>query len=270
MYDFRAAGHFMTRPFRKSTAFGVVLGLLVPGLGHFFWREKLFGVFIFLIMILAAVLCSVALLVPMPTGAIFALLGLPLLFYAFSFVDLVRTIRRKRAAMLPSQFAARLAIGLGILYQVLAPTAPVNLGLRNVPHIYTIPDAHLSPVMRKGTVVAAYGLSYYLNIPFMKKPIFHSVPKRGDIVRFSNDRKAGLTGIVIGLPGETVAVDSGMIMVDGFPAAESLPPGLASGDWPLTPVSEYSILVATFEYGSISHAYEIGLGSLEGKVRRLF
>jgi hypothetical protein len=58
--------------------------------------------------------------------------------------------------------------------------------------------------------------------------------------------------------------------VDGFPTEESLPRGLASGSWPLTQVGEYSILVATFDYGSISQAYEVGLGSIDGKVRRLF
>ncbi|PWB68210.1 hypothetical protein C3F09_12165 [candidate division GN15 bacterium] len=260
----------MTHRFRHSQFLGALYNLLLPGLAHFVWGDRLFGVFVFLIMILAATLAATSLLLPLPTLAVWVLLGLPVLFYIFSFVDLAKLIKRKRGKFDISVKAARIALGAGILYQLLAPTALVNFGIRNAPEFFVVGNNNLSPVVPAGQVVAANSISYYVNIPFIKHPIFHALPDRGDVVRYRVGHGQNRVGIVIGLPGETIAVDSGFIVVNGGPAGESLPRGLDAGNLPLTTVDDYSILVGDFDYGKIVGANQVSLTDLTGKVRRFY
>lgn len=247
---------------------GALLNLLMPGSAHFLWGDRLFGLFVFLIMSLAAILAATSLLLPLPSLAVWVLIGLPILFYVFSFADLAKVIGRKRAQFKITPLAMRAALGIGILYQLIAPTAVVNFGIRNAPDLFVVPNDNLAPLLPPGEFVAATSLSYSFNIPFIKRPIFHSLPERGDVVRYQAGRGHRQAGVVIGLPGESVAVDSGVVSVNGFPANEQLPRGLNAGDLPLTTVDDYSILVGEFDYGMIVNATQVNLVDLTGKVRR--
>jgi len=62
-----------------------LLHLLLPGLGHVLAKEYVFGLFVFLVTLLAVVLFFVSFLVAMPPLAEFVLLGLPVIFYVFTF-----------------------------------------------------------------------------------------------------------------------------------------------------------------------------------------
>ncbi len=259
----------MNHRFRHSQFFAVLLNLLLPGLSHFVWGDRLFGVFVFLIMILAAVLGATSLLLPLPPLAVWVLLGLPVLFYIFSFGDLARLVARKRLKFEIGSFAARAALGAGILYQLLAPTAAVNFGIRNAPEFFIVADNNLSPLLPPRELVVATSISYSVNIPFINRPIFHALPDRCDVVRYQEENGRTKTGVVIGLPGETISVDSGSITVNGFPANEQLPVGLNAGSLPLTAVDDYSILVGDFDYGKIESANQVSLVDVTGKVRRL-
>lgn len=260
----------MTHRFRHSQFLAILLNLLLPGLAHFLWGDRLFGVFVFLIMILAAVLAATSLLLPLPGLAVWILLGLPVLFYIFSFGDLAKLIARKRAKFEISSFAARAALGAGILYQLLAPTAAVNFGIRNAPELFIVANNNFAPLLQPGKLVAAFSASYYVNIPFINRPIFHALPERCDVVRYHAENVRERVGIVIGLPNEVIAVDSGVIVVNGIPAGEQLPKGLDAGDLVLTTVDDYSILVGDFDYGRIMGARQVSLVNLAGKVRRLY
>ena len=258
----------MTHRFRHSVTLGALLNLLMPGLAHFLWGDRLFGVFVFLIMILAAILAVTSLLLPLPALAVWVLIGLPIVFYLFSFADLAKAISRKRPRFEIAPLAMRMALGIGILYQLFAPTAAVNFGIRNAPEFFVVPNDNLAPILPPGELVAATSLSYNYNIPFIKRPIFHSLPERCDVVRYEAGKGRKMTGLVIGLPGETVAIDSGEILVNGFPANDQLPRGLNAGDLPLTTVDDYSILIGGFDYGKIVNANQVNLVDLTGKVRR--
>jgi len=260
----------VTHRFRHSQFLGALLNLLLPGLAHFLWGDRLFGVFVFLIMILAAVLAATSLLLPLPTLAVWVLLGLPVLFYVFSFGDLARLIARKRAKVEISSLAVRTALGAGILYQLLAPTAAVNFGIRNAPEMFVVANDNLAPVLHPGEPAMANAIAYYVNIPFINRPIFHALPERCDVVRYHSENGRKRVGVVIGLPGESVMVDSGFIVVNGVPAGERLPSGLNAGSLPLTAVDDYSILVGDFDYGKIVSASQVSLADLTGKVRRFY
>jgi len=260
----------LTHRFRHSQFLAALLNLLLPGLAHFLWGDRLFGVFVFLIMVLAAVLAATSLLLPLPTLAVVVLLGLPVMFYVFSFGDLAKLISRKRSKFEISAFAVRAALGLGILYQLLAPTAAVNFGIRNAPELFVVANDNLTPLLPPGKLVAASSISYFVNIPFINRPIFHALPERCDVVRYQADNGRRRVGVVIGLPGENVTVDSGLIEVNGFPSGEQLPKGLDAGSLPLTTVDDYSILVGDFDYGKIVSANQVSLADLTGKVRRFY
>jgi hypothetical protein len=85
--------------FHKRLIFAWMLNLLLPGLGHFYWREYAFGLFVFLVMLLASVLYVASFFVPMPGAVTWLVLGLPIMFYGFTFVDLARTARLKRVSI---------------------------------------------------------------------------------------------------------------------------------------------------------------------------
>lgn len=260
----------MTHRFRHSQFLGGLSNLLLPGLGHYLWGDKLFGVFVFLIMILAAILAATSLLLPLPALAVWILLGLPIVFYVFSFADLARLIKRKRGKHEISSNAARVALGVGLLYQLLAPTAVVNFGIRNAPEFFVVGTDNLSPLLPPRQLVTATSISYYVNIPFIKRPIYHALPERCDVVQYRIESGRKRVGVVIGLPGETVSVDSGFIVVNGSPIGEPLPKGLDAGSLPLTTVGDYSILVGDFDYGKIVSANQVSLMDVTGKVRRFY
>lgn len=260
----------MKYQFRHSKLLAVVLNILLPGLAHFLWGDRLFAVFVFLIMILAAILAATSLLLPLPTLAIWVLLGLPVLFYGFSFVDLAKLTTRKHGKYEISSVGARAAIVIGVLYQLISPTAILNFGIRNAPVFFVVANDNLAPLLPPGNLVAAYSHSYFVNIPFIKRPIYHALPERCQLVRYRDTNGRAKNGIVIGLPGETVSVDSGEIRVNGFPANEQLPNALANGSYPLTTVDDYSILVGSFDYGKIVEASQVSLADMTGEVRRLY
>lgn len=260
----------MNYQIRHSKLLSVTLNMLMPGLAHFLWGDRLFAVFVFLIMTLAAVLAATSLLLPLPTLAIWILLGLPVLFYLFSFADLIKLIGRKSGKHEISSLAVRAAIGMGVLYQLMSPTALLNFGIRNAPDFFVVANDNLAPLLPPGKLVAAYSHSYYVNIPFIKRPIYHSLPERCHIVRFLDPEGRAQSGIVIGLPGESVSVESGEILLNGLPANEQLPNALAHGSYPLTTIDDYSILVASFDYGKIISANQVSMADITGEVRRLY
>jgi hypothetical protein len=255
----------------RSLSYNILLHLLLPGLGHLLWREYLFGIFIFLVTLLASVLFIVSLFVHVPPVAALVLYALPLLFYAFTFVDLTRTVRAKRKKTLPGRKAAIIFLLVGVVYQLLSPIAPVNFSLRNLPEIFIQEDNRLSPLYSEGDLLKASRLSYVVDVFVVNRPILHALPKRYDIVRFTDSSDRHINGIVVGLPGEEIEIADGVIVANGFPDIGDAPGGIIlSGEWPLTSVGGYSILVATLNLGRIDKVYEVSLTELIGKVGRLF
>lgn len=249
----------------------VLLHLLAPGMGHVLWREYLFGLFVFLILLTTSALTYLSFLVPLPIVVKLAMFGLPLTFYIFSFFDLGKTVRNRRSSQSPSRRLAIILFALGLAYQLLSPTAAGNFLLRNRPLVYTQPDNSLSPVFGEGDLLTVNRLTYSVDFLFTDQRIAYRMPERFDFVRYHliDDHQA--TGLVIGLPGEQVEVLGGTVVVNNVP--HIYPPDLRlgwRGDCPLTGVDPYGILVAEFQNGRLERVHEVSLAQLIGRVSRLF
>ncbi|MBX7482616.1 signal peptidase I [Qipengyuania qiaonensis] len=93
---------------------------------------------------------------------------------------------------------------------------------------FTIPSESMLPNLRNGDYLVAakwpYGFSKYslpAEVPLFEGRIFAHMPERGDVAIF----KHPATGVdyvkrVIGLPGDTVAVRDGVVILNGEPLAK--------------------------------------------------
>lgn len=249
----------------------LLLNLGIPGLGHIFVREYLFGVFVFLIMLIASILFFVSFFLSLSFWPKLILLVLPMVFYLFTFVDLHRVAKARIGGLERSKKAILVFLAVALVFQVLAPIAPLNFGLRNAPEVFTLDDNSLSPVYSQGNVLKASSLAYAVNIFFLKRPIFHALPARYDLVRFTDADGVVRNGIVLGLPNERVQMVDGVLVVDDFPVFNEPPGGLVLlGDCPLTYVESYSILVATLHLGTVDTAYMVSLTDVVGRIDKLF
>jgi signal peptidase I len=98
---------------------------------------------------------------------------------------------------------------------------------------FSIPSGSMLPTLYIGDYLAvskwSYGYSRYsfpLQVPSFDGRIFGSLPKRGDVVVFRHPAEhSDLIKRVIGLPGDTVEVRSGELILNGQPVKrETLPP----------------------------------------------
>ncbi|UCE24551.1 MAG: hypothetical protein JSU74_00435 [Candidatus Zixiibacteriota bacterium] len=249
----------------------MLLNLTLPGLGHIFCREYLFGVFIFLIMLIAAILFFVSFFLSLSFWPKAALLALPALFYVFTFVDLNRVVRLKGDGGRRGLRAFSIFLAVGVAFQLLVPLAPGNFLFRNRPEVFVLEDNSLSPLYSEGNVMKASRLAYAVNIFFLNKPVYHTIPSRYELVRFLNGTGRMKNGVVIGLPNEQVQMVDGVLIVNGLPIVEEAYSQLVlTGDCPLTSVDGYSILVATLHLGRVDVAYMVAFQDVVGRIDRLF
>lgn len=245
------------------------LHLVLPGLGHFYVKEKIFGLFVLLISLIAAVLFSVTIIFPVPFWAKFLLIGLPVLFYLFTFVDLSRSFDRKRETILRSRRAAIIFAAIGLGYQLLAPIAPGNFLIRNSPSLFVQDDNSVAPVYSRGDLLKLNRLAYTANIFFFDSPYLHTFPDRYDIVGFVDEQGLSRTGIIIGLPGEEIEVLDGIVIVNGLPDYEASGSAVSlQGVAPLTNVDQFSIFVVTLNFGVVDRTYHVPFERLAGRVSK--
>ncbi|MEA3297856.1 MAG: hypothetical protein U9R56_08335 [candidate division Zixibacteria bacterium] len=245
--------------------------MLLPGLGHLYWKEYAFGIFVHLVMLLVSVLFFVSFFVSLPAPLKVLMVGLSILFYAFSFVDLARTVRIKRKTLNRNNRILLILCVLALICQLLAPTAPVNFLLKNKPEIFSMDSNRLTPLYSKGDLLKASRLAYQLSISIFDRPVLHTFPERYDIVRFEIGSGQRNTGIIVGLPGEDIQIFEGVVVVDGLPDFDAVPGGMTlTGDWPLTSAGEFSILVVMLNLGSVDQVREIPITNLIGKVSKIF
>ena len=253
----------------QRVSYSWLLSVLLPGLGHLLWGEYLFGIFIFLIMLLAIGLAYMG--VFLEAGSLFywVLTIFPILFFVFSLLDLKRAIEKKRGKQNPSSNRALLFLLISLLFQLLIPGTPARFLFENKPTIYTAQTSDLSPVIKRGDLVKVNPMAYFVRLFFYDRPVYFSIPERFDLVRFSADDSRLVTGVVIGLPEESLEATSGEFIVDGIPVMGRTSPVLIDGDCPLTTAGPYSILVAELHLGRIKKVHEVSLFELAGKVSQL-
>ncbi|MBU8934294.1 MAG: hypothetical protein KOO62_09835 [candidate division Zixibacteria bacterium] len=256
---------------RDSVPIAILMHLLIPGLGHIYWKEYLFGLFIFLITLTASVLFVVSLFIAIPVPARLVIYGLPVLFYIFSFVDLFRSVRTAAGKVRHTQRRAIVCLTVGFIFQLFWPLAPANLAVRNFPDIFIQNSGNLSPFHLEGDFLKASSLSYFFSVWVVDKRIIHSLPERFDLVRFHDETGTKQCGWVVGFPAEVVELADGILIVDNTPIISmgSNVPALP-GDWPLVSVGGYNILIVTMNLGTVERFHEIDLGRIVGKVGKVF
>ena len=254
---------------KDSLPFAYLLNVVLPGLGHIFWRDILFGIFIYLIMFTAVALFFLSFFVNLGWGAKLALFGLPAIFYIFSFVDLTRTVKNNRTKVRLTARKAMVFLAIGIIHLVLAPNSPGNFLLRNFPTVYEA-DRAVLPEIHQGDVVLVNRLAYTADIFFFSYPVLHDMPGRFDIVRFRINDESKATGVVLALPTESIELLDGTLLVDGVPIMGRPANNISlTGDWPLTSANSQSILVATLRLNTIEKIYEVPIRDVLGTVSKI-
>ncbi len=257
--------------FAGTLWYGLLLNLLFPGLGHIYFREYMFGIFVLLVWLIASVLFYVSYLVELPILAKIVLFGLPLVFYFFTFLDLSKSIAGKAKVKSKVGNYAGIVLVVSFLYQIFSPTAPINFWIHNGPRIFELENNRLSPLYQQGTLMKSSSLDYSINIVGFTMPFLHHVPDRYDIVRCKLSSGRITNAVVLGLPGEKIELIEGTVIIDGMPEFEGWIGGLTLiGEVPPTMVGQFSILVAELSLGAIDKVYEISLSDVQGKVEKLF
>jgi len=255
----------------KSKAAAFLLNLILPGLGHIYWKEFIFGIFIFLIMLVAALLVVVSFFIEIPIYGYVLILLLPTIFYIFTFVDLDKTIDKKKSILKKTSKNVVIYIAAGLMFQLLVPITPANFGIRNVPEVFIVKNNSLAPMYRQGDIIKSSNLPYFLNLFFFDKPIIHHIPNRFDLIRFIDSKGEKTNGLVLGLANEQIEMLDGILVVNDYPVNENPPGGIfLSGYCELTTVHQHSILVATLNLGTVDKIYQVPLNEVKGKIEKLF
>ena len=124
-------------------------------------------------------------------------------------------------------------------------------------------------MLRKGDLAKASRLDYKVNIAFVGHSIFHRLPSRFDIVRYTDDQDQSQIGLVVGLPNEEIGVVDGHLYSNRTPLIDDNPPVPMTGDWPLTYAGGMSILIAEINLGTIRDIIEVPLQNVSGKVSKI-
>lgn len=255
----------------NSIPYAIFLGLVCPGLGHTMWGEWVFGLFVFLVILITSALVYLSFIVTIPNTVLIPLIVLPLLFYLFSLVDLARSIRSRAPKPHQSSVKGLVFLVLALAYQTAAPSAPGNFLIRNRPVLFRMQTTQFQPDFTRGELVKASSMTYYVNLFLIKAPVFHDLPDYFDVVRYHLPAGERAVGLVVGLPGDQVEMYDGLLYVNGdvVPPVSDLSKSL-SGEMPLTRVAENSILVGDLSVGRIVQTHQVRLTALLGRVERIF
>ena len=254
-----------------SFSFAVLLNVLLPGAGHIFWRDYLFGVFTFLIALLAATLVFFAFLVPLPLGVKLVLFSLPAAFYLASFIDLYKTVQKKGRKSKRSGRTATIFLATAVVIQFAAPVAPGFMVITNRPTVQEVAGNNLAPLLRRGDRVLCVSAAYRIKAPFVPQPIWYNLPQLGETVSFVDYDGRLRIGLVVARTGEYAEIIDGELWINGEVREDAFPERLhVSGDMPLTVAEPGSILVATLKLGAFDEAFQVGGEHLMGRVYRLF
>jgi hypothetical protein len=270
LYFIGTAGFTLLKRFSHRPGFAILLGFLLPGLGHVYWREYLFGWFVFLVMIITSVLVFFSFLVQLPPTLEWLLFGLPVLFFAFTFVDLVRSINRKRSTFKRNTTAAMLFVTVAISGHLLLPLSPTNYLIRNLPELGIERSGLAEPLLGQNDVYLVNRAAYRVNLFFLNQGYIHSRPDRWDLIAFEDLTSDENLGLVIGYGGEEVTFHDDSLFVDGFPPDDREERPSLTGEIPLTLVEAGSILVATLNEGALVGVKQISDRNIIGKVHPLF
>lgn len=85
---------------------------------------------------------------------------------------------------------------------------------------YTVISGSMKPTIELGDKLFVNKMAYDIRIPFTKISLFeHSTPERGDVIVFECPYDPSMTFVkrLIGLPGDLIEVENGLIAINGKP-----------------------------------------------------
>jgi Ca2+/Na+ antiporter len=243
-----------------------LLQLLLPGLGHIIAREYLFGLFVLLVMLLASVLAVAVFFVEISRWGAVLLMAVPVLFYIFTFADLKKHVSKTDNYKI-SKLKGYLFLGIGIGYQLFAPSSPLNVLWHNHPTLVVADESYAPPTIRKDDWLLVNRAEYILELAYLSQPLIHKVPERYEFVYFASNRERREIGLVLGFAREQIEISDSLLMVDGIPDFDIPPRGVAlTGEWPLTFVDDGSMLIATLHFGRIDRLEMVSATHLIGRI----
>ena len=268
--DYKIAMNKLRR-FANSKFSGLILHLLLPGAGHVHFREYVFGIFVMLVWLIAAALFYLSFVIELNQWAKLILFGLPLVFYFFTFFDLLQSLKKKKDFKPRGPVFSAIIYAVAFVYQILAPAAPLNFLMANGPIAFVLNNHRLSPLHSDGTLMKVSRLAYQIDIVGFDKPIFHHVPERYDLVRYVSDNGLKDNAVVLGLPQEEIEIIEGTVIINGIPDFKGWIGGLTfNGNWPAEEAGSQELIVATLNLGAIDKIIQVPFTKLIGKVEPVF
>ena len=221
-------------------------------------------------MIVAAAFFFVWMIIPMPALVAWVLLGLPALFFVFSFVDLRKSMKSKLPAKARSHRITLTFLALVLLFQLFVPITPVNFIWRNRPSLAIQPDNGLSPVINEGDLTVTNPLAYSVNLFFFDQPVWRTLPDIGDPVQISTADGQRRNVFVVGRPHDEVQIAGSHLTINGIPFSLGLAGAKLPPDYPLTRVKINSILVLDYTRRGPHNLTMVPLSNVTGKIHSLF
>lgn len=204
----------------KEPWLGVFLNMIFPGLGEFYAKRKVRALVILGISVILSCLAIFGIhILANPESAITKLLliiGIAFVvfeavFNLFVIIDGFLCVRNYNvsAGIKPSNSAVRMLsiIGCIILFLACGIQAAVGNYLRNnIMQAFKIPTGTMQPTLMVGD-----------RIIVNKRAFVNTTPQRWDIIVFNypEDRKKSFIKRVVGLPGETLEIKEGSIIING-------------------------------------------------------
>ena len=188
----------------------VVLTLLLPGLGHLYTGAPRRALFVYVLSLLVGLATVVTFTMLSATTLPFILVVAIEILAAVLFATLVAWDAALHARRAGSGYVLRRYNRWYVyapLYLVVAFLVdPIYVGrFHNLVQAYQIPNASMEPTLLAGDFILAQGL--------------RRDPSRGEIVIFQR-RKGAWVKRIVGTPGDTLAMEAGVLSVNGRPMSE--------------------------------------------------
>jgi signal peptidase I len=135
---------------------------------------------------------------------------------------------------------------------------------------YKVPTSSMSPTLLPGDFIFAYRLPFGFTLPLTTKKVFVQAPSRNEIVVFTfpEQPRSNYVKRVIGLPGDRVQIQNGMVIVNGEKTGvEAEKTGAKSFGPIIVPPGEVFLLGDNLEVSDDSRYWgTVPLEKIEGKV----
>ncbi len=214
----------MTIVRRRKPWIAGLLSFLLPGLGHLYSGQAKRGLLVYGISLAIQVISLIAFInLPLPTFTIF----LPFLVIIsarmiFPTVDAIITTRRTTDTYQAKAYNRWYVYTLIFAAALIAE--PGSLLATTLMGAFKVPTISMEDTVMNGDRIMVNKIAYYLHNPFTESVLIQTgTPRRGDIVVFKapDEKNLFYDKRVIGLPGDKVEIQQGMVYVNDKLLSES-------------------------------------------------